>query len=964
LRYGAACREGSDVTSQDAAGAARDVHQPRRAGIVAAVGASAGGLKALQELFGELPAGRDVAYVVIVHGHPDHESLLPDLLARHTPLRVTRLEEGCELEADRVYVAPFGARAELAAGRVRLVAQPAGSHLPIDGFFRSLAADRGERAIGVVLSGTGSDGTLGVGEIKGAGGVTMAQAPATASHAGMPESAIATRLVDFVGSPAELAYHVARQVERATSEPRADEAEERRALKLILGTLRDRTGHDFSGYKASTLIRRIQRRIQLRDVEGPRAYAEILAEDPVESESLFRDFLIGVTGFFRDPDAFQRLERSLDEYLAVLPQGERFRAWVAGCSSGEEAYSIAIALRERLLEAGRAIEAQIFATDIDPAAIERARRGVYPEGIAAQVGRQRLQRFFTATPEGYRVTPDIREMLVFAAQNVIRDPPFTRLDLVSCRNVLIYLAAPQQHRVLSLFHHALKPSGTLFLGTSESIGAFEGAFAVADKKAKIFRKATDRGPMKAEFDLHPQADGVRALPAAEPEPGRRWIAPLLERTLLKSFVPPSVIITPAAEILYVHGRTGKYLELAPGEPSSGLLEMAREGLRLTLGSMLREAASTEEPLVRRGVQVRTDGAVESVTISIRRLTQPAAVRGLLVVSFDSEPEARPEETSTMTTSSKVSNELEDELQRVHESLQGTIEELETSNEELKSTNEELQSTNEELQSANEELETSREEMQSLNEELQTVNVELEERNRALSQTNDDMQNLLNSTDIATVFLDANLHVKRFTGPARSVFCLIDSDVGRPIADLAANLDYDRVLGDATDVLRTLRFHERELETKSGWRLMRIIPYRTADNVIDGLVMTFTDIDRVKQAERAAEAARRYAETLSEATGDAVVSLDAELRVNFANDVFCRLASAAPRSLVGQTLASLGERVAPLMEAVSQLEDGAKRELRLRDVLGVREMNVRACALAGSADDARFLLVLTPLAESR
>jgi two-component system CheB/CheR fusion protein len=894
---------------------------------VVAIGASAGGLDALKQFFSAVPERPNMAFVVVTHQQSGNITVLPELLAKHTSLPLTTIVEGTRLESNAVYVAP-AATIRLETNEFRLAnTENTKEHHPIDAFFRSLASAYGERAVAIILSGMGADGSAGIRDIKAAGGLVLAQAPESAQYRDMPNSALATRFVDAVLAPAEMPKRLARILE-----PRAlgrHETEDVTAsLFRVLHLLRARTGQDFTAYKKSTLWRRIERRMNVHGAGTARDYARILEETPEEIESLFRELLISVTSFFRDPDCFVALADQLRPVLASWAEERPFRAWVPACATGEEAYSLAIAIRELLTELDKRVPLQIFATDLDQPAIDVARAGRYPLSIEANVSPERLERFFLKTETDYRVSKEVRESIVFAPQNVIKDPPFTKLDLLSCRNLLIYLEPELQVRVIGLFSYALRPDGLLLLGTSESIASFDNAFYSVDKKVKLFRRRDTRREAPPEFPDVPATVGQR-FPRVKAEHGRPSASSAVaERVLLANLAPPSVLINERGDISYFHGRTGKFLEPAVGEPLSNIFAMAREGLRLDLTSALRQAATREGPVVRSGLRVKTNGGFNSVRLSVRRVDEPELARGMFLISFEIEPEIDPaqadSEGPSASKSSRIS-ELERELQHTGDNLQATIEELETSNEELKSTNEELQSTNEELQSANEELETSREEMQSLNEELQTVNSELEERNRALSQANDDMQNLLNSTDVATVFLDDKLAIKRFTTQARKVFSLIDTDIGRPISDLSANLRYGGLVEDAREVLRSLVFQEREILTKdNAWRLMRIMPYRTAENVIDGLVLTFIDIDRIKRQQQTAETALRFAESLVAALPAPVAVLDSELKLVTGNRAFLELFKTSAKQAVGEPIQSLADGlldIPSLIEALPRVVDG-------------------------------------------
>jgi two-component system CheB/CheR fusion protein len=905
------------ASEKDAADAAPSAARATPGLAIVGIGASAGGLEALEAFVGEITPDSGMAYVVVTHQGIGTTSLLPELLAKHSRVPVSVARDGLRMTANHVYVAPPGACLTV-DGRTLLIesAQKSKPSLPIDHLFRSLARTAGERAMGVVLSGMGSDGTLGIAEIKGASGMVAAQAPQSARFDAMPSSAIATGLVDYVLPAREIPQALLTYERRHFSVSPPDTVAKvdpgPPALRRVLAILRNRTGNDFTAYKENTVRRRIERRMAVRSVASVQEYVELLERAPYEVDALFRELLISVTSFFRDPDAFQELERQLGRLIAEKPENTALRIWVPGCATGEEAYSIAILVKELLAAADRTLHVQIFASDLDGQAVDFARIGQYPEGIAADISAERLERFFTKEGNGYRVSKSLRELLVFAPQNLIKDPPFTKLDLISCRNVLIYLETELQRRMLGLFSYSLRPNGLLFLGTSESVASHDVAFVALDKKWRVFER---RGANSSRIpDLPTAATGSAGRPThhdpVRPDTGRA-VSAIAERVLLSSFAPPSVIISERGELIFVHGRTGPFLEPAPGEPTNNVFHMARQGLRLELPAAVRQAAASEGPVVRRGLQAKTDGGYISVRLTVRRLREPEALRGAFIVTFEHEPDqpnrgkgrgpARQRKEVDPTVA------LEEELQRTRESLQGTIEELETTNEELKSMNEELQSTNEELQSANEELETSREEMQSLNEELQTVNSELEERNRTLSQVNDDMQNLLNSTDIATLFLDDTLAIRRFTTPAKKVFSLIDADVGRPISDLSTNLRYEGLVDEAREVLRSLVFRERELQTKDGaWRLMRVMPYQTHDNRIDGLVITFVDIDAIKRAEEDAQAARVYAESIVETVRIPLLALDERLRVVSANRAFYASFSPAGRSVEGELLSAVGD----------------------------------------------------------
>ncbi len=733
----------------------------------------------------------------------------------------------------------------------------------------------------------------------------MVQQVQSAKYAGMPSSAIATGLADFALAPPEMPRHLvayARGLPFAAARDEESAAEVSGPLQKIFVLLRGRTGHDFSSYKSSTIRRRIERRMHLHQLAGFSQYVEFLEENPHEIDILFKELLISVTNFFRDPEAFGVLtDTVLPAMIGSRPDDHAFRVWVPGCATGEEVYSLAILLREGLESAKRHGDVQIFGTDLDHEAIEAARHGRYPAGIAADLTPERLRRFFVADDGSYRIRKEIREMAVFAAQNVIKDPPFTKLDLISCRNLLIYLNADLQRRLMQVFHYALKPGGLLFLGSSETIGGFTDLFEVVDKKWKIFRrKETALAPhplMEFPAQASPAGIEVRA-PAVARAPRESNLASEVDRLLLGRFAPSSVVVSERGDVVYIHGRTGDFLEPAAGQPRLNILDMAREGLQLELASALRQAISRNGEVTREDIRIKAQGAYLHLDLGVVRIHEPETLRGLLLVTFRPRPApaAKPKGKQRSAPEAGRIEELERELQCTRESLQITIEELETANEELKSANEELQSTNEELQSTNEEMETSKEEMQSLNEELTTVNAEMQSKVDDLSRTNDDMQNLLNSTDVATLFLDGKLNIKRYTEPARGLINLIPADIGRPLGDLVSSFAYDRLVADCREVLRTLVIRVAELQTRDGhWYLMRIMPYRTAENVIDGVVITFLDIDPIKSAEKSL---LRMSKVFLEGP-EPMMILDLSGRILELNDEAVRIYGWSRQELTGQ-----------------------------------------------------------------
>ncbi|MCX5723222.1 MAG: PAS domain-containing protein [Nitrospirae bacterium] len=685
-------------------------------------------------------------------------------------------------------------------------------------------------------------------------------------------------------------------------------------LQKIFILLRDRTGNDFSLYKENTIQRRLERRMNVHQIENLKSYLRFVQGNPSELDALFQELLIGVTSFFRDPQAFELLEQKvLPALVEGKQEGATLRLWVAGCSTGEEAYSLAILLVEYLAQKHLRLTVQIFASDLDSRAIDQARTGLYPVGIAGDLTPARLQRFFTKEDGNYRVKKEIRDLVVFATHNLLTDAPFTKLDLLSCRNLLIYLDAPAQRKILPLFHYALKPNGILFLGSSETIGDCDHLFMTIDRKWKLFKRTAEPGtyPNLERFPcgLMKGTPATHAAAEAPLFPARpASISTLIQQLLVARFAPASVVVNGRGEVVYVHGQTGAYLQPAPGPPTHHLLEMAREGLQHDLATALHQVEQKGTDILRRDVRVKANGHFILVNVSVKKIAEPEALQGLILVTFETvqeekKPAARkgaPVRGAEPQTQrgARLMQELEFTKQR----LQRTVEELQTSNEELKSTNEELQSTNEELQSTNEELETAKEEMQSLNEELVTVNAELQGKLDDLSDANDDLQNLLNSTEIATIFLDNELRIKRFTLEAKRVSSLIAVDVGRPLSDIVSKLTYGRLLEDAQAVLQTLVVKEQEVQAADGsWFLMRILPYRTAKNTIDGLVLTFLDITKNKQAEQAVQVSRSLASSIVEAMREPLLVLDEQLRVVSANQSFYRTFRVQPREVEQQLL---------------------------------------------------------------
>ena len=866
--------------------------QPPQGFPVVGIGASAGGLAAFEAFFTGLPDATDpgMAFVLVQHLDPNHKSILTDLIRRYTRLPVFEVEDGMVVRPNCIYVIPPGHDLALLNGALQLLepTEPRGLRLPIDFFFRSLAQEQRERAIGIVLSGTGSDGAQGVRAIKGEGGMVMAQNPASTEFDGMPSSAIGTGLVDYEllpsEMPAQLIGYAAHAFGRHPQHGTVPAPKVENALKKIFILLRAQTGHDFSQYKPSTIHRRIERRMAVHQIEGIDGYVKYLQQTPAEVEALFRDMLIGVTHFFRDPEVFQVLEEKVIPALfAGKSPGAVIRVWTAGCSTGEEAYSLAILLVERMEAIKASFTVQLFATDIDSRAIATACAGRYPASIAADLSPERLARFFAADGGSYRIHKSIRDLLVFSEQDVVKDPPFSKLDLISCRNLLIYLGAELQKKLLPLFHFALKPDGWLFLGTSEGVGEHGALFRVLDRKAKIFQRKTERpGQSPVSFNRFASPSVVMdttaqptslGSPAQSPAPERQTLREMTERTLLAQVIAAGALVNAHGDILYLHGRTGLFLEPSPGAAGiNNILRMAREGLRRELTTTLHKAAATKETSASPGLRVKTNGHFTTVNLTIRPVTTgPGASTEspLFLVILEEVPEGRagsdpasaPADAGVDVDARVVA--LRGELLAKEESLQSTIEELESSAEELRSSSEEMQSVNEELQSTNEELETSKEELQSVNEELATVNTELQTKVFDLSRANNDMNNLLAGTGIGTVFVDIQLRILRFTPAAGIIINLIPTDVGRPVAHVVTNLvGYTSLVADVQAVLDSLLLKEVEVRSLAGRHYtLRIQPYRTLDNVIEGAVITFQDVTELVESR---ESLRRLAVVVRDA----------------------------------------------------------------------------------------------------
>ncbi len=834
--------------------------RPETSCCIVGLGASAGGLEALQRFFDAVPGDSDLAYVVVQHLSPVHKSLMVDLLAKHTAMEVVQATDGVPVQRNTVYLLPPGKHLTIENCRLRLTAKDAGGgmSLPIDIFLTALARDQGPLAIGVILSGTGSDGTRGLMAIKSAGGFTAVQQPETAQFDGMPRSALATGQVDATLPPDELPARLIDHARKALA--RARPAANRRQrdgqtdqgadpLAQIIAVIRSVTGVDFSHYKLATLLRRIERRMQGAGLESMKEYAALLRRNSAETVNLYKEMLIGVTRFFRDEAAFRILaDRVIPSLLANRSPSDMIRVWVCGCASGEEAYSLAILFAEAQERMGRSVDVKIFATDIDQDSIEVASLGEYPRAIAEDVSQERLSRYFTARGDSYVVSRDIRRMVVFAAHNIMRDPPFTKIDLLSCRNLLIYMDQPLQRKVLGLFQYALRQSGFLFLGTSETLGDLQSDFHTVDSRNKIFQSLRT-GSFRLSRLLVPTVAAPLARHGDDvSSPGMEEGAAIDEAmaTLMKTYVPPCLLVNDQMNILHVFGDASSLLKVPPGEATLNVLKLLPSSVAMVTGTALNRAFRSGEEFALSNIPVKDRDGVAALSLRVQPYVARKTGRRFALVVLDRAnmlPLSVPDSDFDLNAdAAERIRGLEQELLSRGENLQATIEELETANEELQATNEELLASNEELQSTNEEL-------QSVNEELYSVNAEYQAKVEELTEITNDLDNLLRSTEIGTVFLDDDFVIRRFTPAAASFINIIPRDIGRSIAHLSTNIDYPDFLADIRAVFGGREPVERHVRVHDGrWVLTRILPYLTDTNQVAGVVVTFVDVTDTKQAQ--------------------------------------------------------------------------------------------------------------------
>ena len=944
--------------------------------LVVGIGASAGGLDAFKRFFDAMSADSGMAFVLIQHLDPTHESLTAELLGRRTKMSVVEVQHEMAVEPNHVYVIPPNKYLGISDRILRLTPPGArrGMRMPIDFFLRSLAEDQHERAVGIILSGTGTDGSLGLKEIKAAGGLTVVQDPATAQYDGMPRSAIAIDGIDCVvpidKMPAMLlTYAQHSYLKEAVAEPPV-ETKTPGLLTDILNLLRTRANFDFGPYKQRTVLRRIHRRMGLKHVDRGGDYLRLLHDDPQEVQALFKDLLIGVSSFFREPQAWAVLEKEvLPQLVAGKQPRSPLRAWVPGCASGEEAYSLAMLLIEQLQAAQKGCQIEIFASDVDTQALQIARAGVYPESIAIDVSPERLRRFFISGDGTLQVNKEVRESVIFAQQNLIADPPFSKLDLISCRNLLIYLEPEIQKKIISLFHFALVDGGYLLLGSSETTSQADDLFEPVSRKWRVYRRI---GPTRYDRVHFPPAEGPERGAEASPRValasrGNR-LGSAVQQLLLDRYAPASVVINRRCEIQHFSGPTHRYLMHPPGPPTQDLIALVRQSLQTRVRGAVHKAIQGSQPVVLSGVRVQRDDGSHRVKVRVEPLNG-REMEGLLLVCFEDEPEVAPTAAEATTVAAEpavaggdewVVRQLEAELKTTRDDLQSTIEEMESSNEELKAANEEVMSVNEELQSTNEELETSKEELQSLNEELSTLNVQLQGKVDELERTNNDLDNLLTSTNIATIFLDRQLCVRRFTPAATGLFNLIGSDIGRPIRDIAQRFTDPDFFRDTAAVLEKLVPLQKEVRGETGRLYVRqALPYRTEDNRIDGVVITFSDV-----AADALQAARLFAEAIVDTVREPLMVLEPDLRVRSANRAFYRTFHTTPDGTQGRPLYELGNGQWDIPQLRSLLSDILPREKELSDFavdhefesIGRRSMLLNARTLADGNGPPELILL--------
>ncbi len=907
--------------------AAKKAEKEQTALHIVGIGASAGGLEALQILVGSIKPNKLLSYVIIQHLDPKKSTIMDEILNKHTTLKVKVIDHGEKVKINTIYLNPPNKYVAIKNGKLVLsdYADPAHLRYSIDNFLKSLAHDQRENAIAIILSGSGSDGSIGIKAIKAEGGLIIAQNTSQAKYNSMPQSAINTGTIDFILSAEDMHAEILKYLLHPFLQEKIREPEDSNFFdnyQKLFSVIRARTGNDFSQYKLTTIQRRVARRLVATRLNSYSDYIKFIESDPDEVNKLFKDLLITVTHLFRDPEAFSVIEKQiLPELVNNLEPDDSLRIWIPGCATGEEAYTIAILAIEAAEKIKRRLNIQIFATDLDETSIDIARRGVYPKNIPGTISPERLRRFFTGDENGFKITKEVREVIIFAVQNVIKDPPFSNLDLVCCRNLLIYMGPELQKKIIPLFHFVLKKNGFLFLGPSESIGDFRDLYNSVNPKWKIFRKVEtgrDRYHKYEPPDYIKHYD-VNNKNKVTDMTSSNTFKEITEKTLIENFSLPGVLVDKNFEIVYFHGNTEKYLSPPKGDANFNILKMAKDTIvKNKINSTLIRVMTKTETITCRGIYVKDKGISFKLNLIFKPITSKNEGVFLTLILFEETvPADLPIKKRKGKIQSSEIDKLEFELQSTKESLQSTIEELEASNEELKSTNEEMQSTNEELQSTNEELETSKEELQSTNEELATTNSELQNNVEELSQAKDDINNLLASTEIETIFLDKHFVIKRFTPAMKKVYNLIETDVNRHISDITSNINYPNIYDDAKKVLDTLNRKETEIRNNDGrWYNVRIIPYRTMENIIDGVVLTFIDITDIKNTERL-----KQFEILFSDSNDAVILFDLDGKISLWNKGAEKMYGYKEKEAVGKNYEMLypPEKIGDAVEFISAMK---------------------------------------------
>lgn len=905
--------------------------------VIVCLGGSAGALEAFGQFFSNMPGNSGMAFVLIQHIDPEHNGVLAGIIQHFTGMKVMYVEEETEVKSNCVYVIPSGRHVSVSGSKLKLAKSPRNTvvRMPIDYFLKSLANNHTDKSACVIFSGMGTDGTLGLKEIKKSLGMVMVQEPSTCKYDSMPSSAIETELVDFIAAPDKLPLLLNKYIHYSPEDLNRKNNDIQRdpvLLKEIHQLLKEQTGHDFSLYKSSTLYRRIERRMGIHQLNKVSDYKDMLVGNQQELDLLFKELLIGVTGFFRDQKVFKILkEKTIPQLLESRAEESSLRIWIPGCSTGEEVYSVAILIFECLdrLNINGRFKIHIFATDINENAIDVARQGIYPANISADVSSERLEKFFTRIDSNrYQIKKFIRENIVFAVQNIISDPPFTNLDMLCCRNLFIYFLPELQKDLLPMFYYSLKPGGILLLGTSETIGGFTDLFFALDSRWKIYKRLNSM--VSPAFNIAHYSsvfsDRNASFTRTFDLQADLTIEKVTQRALLERYAPAAVIINRKGDIVYINGRTGKYLEPPQGKANMNIFVMAREGLRFGMDMAVNKAIVTNEEVVIKDLKVSSDNICYYLNLVLKPLSEPKDLNGLIMVIFEEKGPFVPSDSFNASNAISEghpyeSGDMEEQMKFLKAQLQSTILEMAASQENSRLVMEELQSTTEEMQSTNEELTTSKEELQSLNEELMVVNSELQIRNDELVRSDDDVRNLLNSTDLGILFLDSDLRIKRFTKKTTKIFNLIESDVGRCITDITMNVDYATLEKDVHNVLETLIPEEIQLQTKNGiWYNFRIIPYRTSANIISGVILTITDISSIKEMELSSISSRLFAESIIATIREALLVLDSNLRIVIANRSFYTIFKVTPYETEDQYIYNLGNRQWDIPKLRHLLED--------------------------------------------